>query len=227
MSVERTGGWKSLEAALQLSGCPACRVASAELRRWVGSLLHEYVSDPGTREELDRALGYCQRHWGVVMAQGDSLSNAILLRSVLGESQRRLSTRFRRGTRLQPGTGCPACRVESSAAEEAVALLCAAVEELPEARELLAASDGLCLAHLGVAVELREHVLGRARVLTMERDRIADLEATLERLIEAHDASSEVELTRELAQAWRAALRTAAGSALSVAAPSASAAGRS
>jgi hypothetical protein len=221
MSVERTAGWERLEAALQRSGCPACRVASDELQRWIGALLHEYVSDPGTREQLDRALGYCQRHWGVVTAKGDSLSNAILLRSVLGEAQRRLSTRFRRGTHLQPGEPCPACAVEESAAEDAVALLCAAVEELPEARELLARSDGLCLAHLGVAVGLREHVLGRARVLTMERDRLADLEAALERLIEAHDASSPVELTRELAQTWRGALRTAAGSALSVATPSA------
>jgi hypothetical protein len=214
MAVDRTAGWESLQAALRRSGCPICRVASDELRTWVGSLLREYVTDPGTRDELDRALGYCPGHWAIVTAQGDALSSAILLRSVLGEAQRRLATRFRRGNRLAPGATCPACSVEQTSAQHAVQLLCAAVEELPEARELLAAGDGLCLTHLGVAVDLRDRVLGRARVLTIERDRIAELEATLEQLIEAHDAGTETELTPELAATWRQALRTVAGSAI-------------
>jgi hypothetical protein len=212
MLIEDPVTLERLVAALEAPGCPLCRLASERVAAYRRTVLDEYRRDPDARNDLDRSLGYCERHWDAIARQDDPLVSAVLLRSVLAEAQRRLATRFRRGTRLVPGSECPACAIEDGAAEHGASLLCGAVEESPETRELLAAGDGLCLAHLGAVVEQRDRALGRARVLTIERERLAELEAALDQLAEAQDADSIVSITPRLAGIWREALRTVVGS---------------
>ena len=51
-----------LEAFQKAKGCALCELEAEATRRYLDSLLYESVNDPGVRENLVRAKGYCRRH---------------------------------------------------------------------------------------------------------------------------------------------------------------------
>ena len=51
-----------LERACEQEGCPLCRLARAQERRWLWMLLWENVNDPGVRDRIAVSWGFCRRH---------------------------------------------------------------------------------------------------------------------------------------------------------------------
>ncbi|MCX7855742.1 MAG: DUF6062 family protein, partial [Anaerolineae bacterium] len=124
--TENTRALHDLREALSQPGCPVCRLVERDTGRYLDNLLWENVNDPGLRQEIRRALGFCREHTRVLVSRpGVSLGLALIARDVWGEIQRATETarpsapRARRARAASPATGlltrltpqgeCPAC----------------------------------------------------------------------------------------------------------------------
>jgi hypothetical protein len=172
--VGRTMSFYDLRDALALSGCPVCRLIAKATDRYLDNVLWENVNDPGMRNKVRRARGFCNRHaWELASQDAASLGVVILTRDVLQnvlevmesaqfEAPPVLSLRHAQEAlnpdqptepaaklvgKLAPQEPCPAC-AEADKMENIY--LNALVENLLGEEGLLddyQASDGWCLPH--------------------------------------------------------------------------------
>ena len=80
------GPWMSfydLHDALEQADCPVCRLTAVAAERYLKSLLWEHVNDPGVRDQVRRAQGFCREHAWALARPGAWLGVAILMRDVL------------------------------------------------------------------------------------------------------------------------------------------------
>lgn len=75
--------YAEIREALGQAGCPVCRLLSRDAERYLDSVLWELVNDPGVRDELNRARGYCPQHGWLLVRAGAALGVAILTRGVV------------------------------------------------------------------------------------------------------------------------------------------------
>lgn len=134
----------------------------------IRSIENELVLDPGYREKIDSAWGFCNEHAQLWMREAQPLSTAIIYEAVLGRVSRqmeqagsgksgiggfraRLSGGGRGCTALVEASVCPLCRIRDEQEREIVAHL---VYELqtPAFQQRYAGSDGLCVVHLNQAL---------------------------------------------------------------------------
>ena len=141
--------YHDVSEALAQSGCCMCRLAGSAVRRYLESLLWEFVNDPGVREELRAARGFCREHSWQVQAMGSPLGVAILWRDLLTqevvELQRPGAELKRR--RAAPQRKCPACAQRDEAEQRFLETLLEHLEA-GELRGEYTGSSGLCLPHL-------------------------------------------------------------------------------
>jgi hypothetical protein len=141
--------------ALAQGGCCVCRLAERAVRRYLASLLWESVNDPGIREKLRAARGFCREHSWQLQSMGSPLSIAILWRDLLtqeiAELQRPGAELKRR--RSAPRGACPACEQRDGAEQRYLETL---IEHLEagELRTEYTESSGTCLTHLERALRL-------------------------------------------------------------------------
>ena len=196
-----------IEDALAKAGCPLCRLTTASVLQYFGSLGYEQVNDVEARDELRANGGFCRRHaWLFWERSGNRLGVAIIYRDLLNHATggvkasgglvsggllRRLG-RFLPGTKTGERNGpaaprpCTACRYEADAELRYRSTL---LEHLAAAdvRERYTASAGLCLPHLSRALEAG----GRGEDLAFLRDdasrRLSSLVGELDEYIRKHD----------------------------------------
>jgi Family of unknown function (DUF6062) len=164
-----------LRDALVGSGCALCALALRSMRRYFETLGYESVNDPGIRDAIRAARGFCEVHGRMLRDARDALGAAIIHRDVvnaamdaldglayrpasLGDMLRQaISGERTRGTNgradtLAPQQPCPACARRQITDQLYVdALLQHLTDDdlLPRFRE----SAGLCLPHLRLAIE--------------------------------------------------------------------------
>jgi hypothetical protein len=140
------------EAALAVSGCPACRLASGAGRDYLIRAVREGKTHPDVYERIRDAGGFCEEHTGIlrqlcVDRVGDRWSVARLYGWLLDDS-----------ASLRPPTkACPACEV----ATEYASVSLAALRDLlhPDTgdatfRTRFAEGPGLCRGHFAAAAEM-------------------------------------------------------------------------
>jgi len=192
--LARSTSFFELREALAGTGCAMCRLAARAADRYLESLLWESVNDPGVRDAIRQARGFCHAHSKGLMRHGASLGVAIIARDVLKDVlevlqkesgfQSLSSWSLRRfhetvvpgqpsaataGTvaQLMPQVICPACAWVEQMERIYLGML---LDHLLDQDGLLAdyrASDGLCLPHF-------------CRALALVRDR-----ATFDTLVDA------------------------------------------
>lgn len=160
-----------LDDAFALPGCPVCRIVLQRVAQTIETIQDELVLDPAYRERVDAAWGFCSTHASQWLAEAQPLSTAIIYEAVLGRITRELERvspaksglsgplRSRmpgnRGSRgcavLAEARPCPLCVTRAEQEREVVAQL---VDGLRTAsgREHYRVSDGLCVAHLNLAL---------------------------------------------------------------------------
>ncbi len=185
-----------LEACAQ-PGCPVCRLALQAGQRYLDSVLYEGVNDPGVREGLRQARGYCREHaWQLTNQTGHALGVAILQRDVvettleqtattpLGRHARQRARRLLQ--RLQPTADCPACAYRRTTEDDVLRALLQYSDD-----EALAAalrdSAGLCLPHFRRALELVPDAGALHRLVDGQRRALARLRDELNEFIRKND----------------------------------------
>lgn len=230
--TENTRALHDLREALNLPGCPACRLVERDTGRYLDNLLWENVNDPGLRGEIRRALGFCRDHTQVLVSRpGASLGLALIARDVWGEIQRvteaaRLPVpRARRAhtadlaagllARLTPQGECPACTYARAMEDLYLDVL---LERLLGEDGLLAAyqaSGGLCLPHFRQALNRVQDGAVYAALVEAQRAIGQRRLAELDEFIRKNDYRFRDEPWGRERDAWLRALNALVGGPLS------------
>ncbi len=191
--------------AIELPGCPICRIVLQRVAQSMESIDYEFVNDPGWRSEVEAAWGFCNLHAQQWLEHAHPLGTALIYEAVLAritdQMNRQHSARpgFARAllanlsgaaaggaaVLVEPGV-CPFCTVRENEAGMAIAQL---LDDLaaPEFRERYAASDGLCVTHLDAALRQQPNAevfdALRARLIAAHRQ----LRDQLQEIIRKHD----------------------------------------
>jgi hypothetical protein len=200
--------------------------------RHLGAVLAEHVTDPVSRARIAEAGGFCAAHAAALRKMPDAaLGTAIVYRALveqacrwLDATARTIETRARRGgwralvgrsrqagaSVRPPRERCPVC-LELAAAERLYAdgLLAGLAE--PELGAAYAASDGLCLPHLELALSRAAGGPDAARLVAISREKLRALAEDLRRFVDKHDHRVTPRFTEREAAAWRLALSLVAG----------------
>jgi hypothetical protein len=191
-----------LDEALQLPGCPVCRVVLQRVEQSLESISYELVLDPAYRETIDAAWGFCTVHAQQWLEQAPPLGTAIIYEAVLGRIERQLDRHDRTransgGLRAKLGgarvpstltaTGvCPLCRLQSDHEANVIGQL---LDELRDVsfRDRYAVSDGICVPHMQTALAAGPptEILDALRVRMLETHR--QLQDHLRAIIRKHD----------------------------------------
>ncbi len=141
--------YHDVSEALAQSGCCICRLAYSAVRRYLESLLWEFVNDPGVRETLRAARGFCREHSWQVQSMGSPMGVAILWRDLLTQEVAELQRPGAEPRRRRPAPQgeCPACGEQDEAEQRFLETLLEHLE-VGELRNGYTVSSGLCLPHL-------------------------------------------------------------------------------
>jgi hypothetical protein len=191
-----------LDEALQLPGCPVCRVVLQRVEHSLESISYELVLDPTFRETVDSAWGFCNVHAQQWLEHAPPLGTAIVYEAVLGRITRELERQdpgragsgglrsklggSRASNALTPAGVCPLCISQSEHETQVIGHL---IDELRNAsfRDRYAASDGLCVPHINTALAAGPSI----EVLDPLRSRLlathGQLQEQLREIIRKHD----------------------------------------
>jgi hypothetical protein len=194
-------GFHQLFDAMRQPGCPICRVASWAIHRLLDSLFHGHVNDPGMREELRRATGFCARHLGSAFRAGNPLGGSI----IYGDLARHVADHLDD----KPPAACPCCVCQTTAAADAIATLLEHVQE-EDVRATYQGGDGLCLPHLRQALSHRD-APGRLLLAQLERDKLNRLAEECETLVGKSDHEHIRDELGSERDAWKRTARKLSG----------------
>lgn len=83
MTSGRTSLYFDLLDGFKKPGCSICRYALRAVERFFDSLTYENTNDPGIRNGVRAARGFCNRHSEQYLSFGDELGTAIIYRDLL------------------------------------------------------------------------------------------------------------------------------------------------
>jgi hypothetical protein len=225
-------GHHRLIAACARPGCPLCGCLRELAIRHLEAVLSEHVTDPVSRARIAKAGGFCAAHAAALRKMPDAaLGTAIVYQALLEQAcrwldatARTIGTPARRGgwralvgrarraraAVRPPRERCPVC-LELAAAERLhVDGLLAGLAEA-ELGAAYAASDGLCLPHLELALTRAAGGPDAARLVALTREKLRALADDLRRFVDKHDHRAPPRFTEREAAAWRLALSLVAG----------------
>lgn len=218
--------YKLLEACRE-PGCPVCHLEQRSVERYLDSQFYESVNEPAWRDRLRASLGFCHEHaWLAVDKRlGDALGFALIYRDVINGILTRLEDgvpyRVSRRSRfvlrripeqvrnivervlyaLTPQKHCPACQHRDEITHITLSALVKELE-VPAMADALQGSDGLCLPHLRLALELVKNVPACERLLAIHREKLESLKAELTEYIRKNDYQFMAEGFGKEGDAW-------------------------
>ena len=83
MASGRTSLYFDLLDGFKKPGCGICRYALRAVERFFDSLTYENTNDPGIRDGVRAARGFCNRHTVQYLGFGDELGSALIYRDLL------------------------------------------------------------------------------------------------------------------------------------------------
>lgn len=197
--------------------CPLCRLRQRSVERSLRLLLAEFVNDPRVRVQWRQARGLCGSHTALLASLGDTLAIAILYADLAEQAQERCRNRHsapawtrRLRKRWNPKESsvthpCPACLAESEAERRLTQALAGGLEN-PEVWHALETGRELCAPHTEQVAEAASPEVAK-RLLALETQRLARLQAHLEEIIRKNDYRFRHEPWGEEKDAWLRALR--------------------
>jgi hypothetical protein len=197
--------------ALSEPGCPICRLNAATAERYLDGLLWEMVNDPGVREKIRQAQGFCNTHaWGLARIHCAALGVAIIHRDVLGALleelasvsgnhaggqpaladtllRKRVTAGSAAARRLRPRHDCPACVHVQAAESRYLEAFVELVTRDDEMRARYLASDGLCQPHFRQALRQAADEKAVSALVSAQREIWERLAAHLSEFVRKSD----------------------------------------
>jgi hypothetical protein len=222
-----------LRDALAGPGCALCALALRSMRRYFEALGYESVNDPGIRDAVRAARGFCEVHGRMLREARDALGAAIIHRDVvsavmdafdglayrptsLGDLLRQAIRGDRTGSAngradaLAPQQLCPACARRHTTDQVYVDALLQHLSDddlLPRVCD----SAGLCLPHLRLAIERAPDAATFDRLKDAQLAIWQRLAAELDEFIRKQDHRFAAEPLGEERSAWSRAVDLVSG----------------
>lgn len=157
--------------ALDLPGCPICRLALGAVHRRLDSFAYEGVNDYTIRERLRAARGFCNAHaWQLIDEIHELLGPAIVYRDVLDTLLPAVAGAAARPQALAPRARCPACAVLAEAEERYLGVFQEALPQRDFRRRYAEGFGALCRPHAAALLgRLGGHAAAEAADLVAER----------------------------------------------------------
>lgn len=177
-AIPRDKAGYDLYMALHQPGCPICRLTNQAVERSLANTSYENVNDPGAREEMRAAQGWCAVHAARWLEQLDALGTAIIYKDVLDTARQTLldaahlppdpeaapdllgklrelvgnGTPVRPGSliaqALEPAGGCPACATMRTTERHVLGAFSGALAYPAFLAAYRPHPTGICLPHL-------------------------------------------------------------------------------
>ena len=74
-----------LSDSIAYEECPICNATEKEVKRHIDMLLYESVNDVGVRQDIRKALGFCNRHMDLLLSYNDILGDALIAQDLVKE----------------------------------------------------------------------------------------------------------------------------------------------
>jgi len=223
--------YHDLREACATGGCPLCAVADRSAESFINALLWETVTDVDARRRVVAAYGFCREHGWRLDRPGGVGGAAIMLHDVIkalaaalddpgaqpagGSMWDRLRGRRSGETGeaiLQPAAECPVCvhvrRIEADAAQALLVYLTPGAHTLVEP---FTASNGLCLAHLRLALTQPGKAAAHTTLVAAQRTIWQRLQGELAEFIRKQDVQFRGESYGSERDAWERALKITSG----------------
>ena len=220
--------YKIMEACRE-PGCPICRLEHQGVERYLDNQFYENVNSPAWRDHLRASQGFCHEHAWLTVSQrlGDALGFSIIYHDIVNHlhktvgkeidsarTTRRESLRSRAEgmlAALKSRKRCPACEHREQLTRD---FLSALIEDLqlPEMKEALQASEGLCLPHMRQALESINDGSKYEVLLTLHQEKLDHLKDELAEFIRKNDYQVIKEGFGSEGNAWLRAVGFIAGS---------------
>ncbi len=194
---------------------------------FLDDLIYERVNDPGTRDDIVRSMGFCNRHARQLVEHGGALGIAIIHRDLVGRALEAIESADFRKSRarvfphslaqtpmhglveaLSPKERCPACR-HGRAVEEIY--LQALVSHLGEVENLMREDNALCLPHFRLALEFVQDRETFRSLSEWEGMALRRMDAELSELIRKSDYRFADEETGTEGDSWQRAVALVSG----------------
>jgi hypothetical protein len=214
--------------ACSVRGCPFCTLARQQTHRYLGNLLHEYTLAPDIHQRLAQSHGLCNAHAWLLQyvahsEQKDGMGVAILYGSVVkdllddleaclngaqADNHRRAGrSAFAAAARarLKAQETCLACAHQEENERFNLMQLLEDMEEAGEEGELARLyrkSDGACLPHFLDLMEQAPSVTAARWFTQVQRDKLVELGAQLEKYVRLHDVRYKNQPMGEERDSW-------------------------
>jgi hypothetical protein len=142
---EKHSPFFSLMDALKEKHCPICYLCRKSVTMFFDGFLYESVNDPGMRDAIRNAGGFCEKHSWQMIFFGDPFGNAIISHDLLSIVQKDTLLETVKTDRRVKGK-CPACQTWEDAEKRYIAVFIENFEDV-EFQMGLNGSFGLCLGH--------------------------------------------------------------------------------
>lgn len=218
--------------ALQQSDCPVCRLVDRDVRQYIDGFFYESLTVVERRAEIRAARGFCSVHGSILSGNSRTLGTAIIHHDVINDVLRGFPggagtpgrggiggalTGALSGARdavakaLRPQRECVLCSHERH--QERIALETLAKELDDERlREAFARSNGVCLPHMQVAVQLKSvKETDIRRLIELQRAIMERVRGELETFIHKSNGSYEFVAMGEEATSPARATRMVSG----------------
>ena len=229
--------FEDLIVACGQEGCPVCRMEQTTVEKALRGLFFELTNDIKLREHLRTSFGFCTEHARLTFEHGkqDALGVSIIYHDVITNILRNLPDPAQAGSsggrlpgllgRLPRGLGeqvsavvgaltpqrrCMLCRHEEETRQAAVKVLTESLGD-EQFRRALEGSEGLCLAHLRLALEAVPDTESYAALLAISRAQMEALNAELAEFIRKNDYRFRDEGFGGEGDAWKRALNKISG----------------
>lgn len=208
------------------------------MQRYLDRQFYENVNSPAWRDSLRASLGFCHEHAWLAVDQrlGDALGFSIIYRDIVNAILKQMddngvpARNSRRGSSLlrqvpeqarnmiekilsalTPRKRCPVCEHRDEMTRTTLSVL---VKELKgaEMMDALQASEGLCVPHLRLTLELTKDVSAHEKLLAIHREKLESLSAELAEFIRKNDYQAVKEGFGSEGDAWLRAVRLITGS---------------
>ena len=216
-----------LEDAFNKNGCPVCNVVDKYVKRYLDNFLYENVNSPVVRKNLNKTLGFCNQHAWMAAELKDGLGISIVYEDLLSTAIESFESFFKELKSFQKtkrtnnknkflpeldkqNTECPACKLSKDVEENTIVLLINNIKE-PVFNRLYKKSDGLCLKHLKLLIEMSDDPEIIREILNIERDKILNLISQLQEYQRKHDYRFSHEAFGEEKDSWIRAIAKIVG----------------
>ncbi len=207
-----------LQEALELGGCPICRLVENAENEEIKSFLYEYVNDSMVRDKIRRRLGFCPFHSWLLFRTAlkpeisGQLGIAILYEDLIKTYAELLEEGDMKNLVNVNKEECLICKVAKETETTYLELFARCYETSERFRRLYESSKAiLCRRHLLKVLEIIKDEKVKVMLIKQQTLKLKDIGRRLRSFIDKHDYRNKELITKEELRAISEAVETLSG----------------